>query len=282
MPFTNDIAGGQGSLVRNWLQSANFVTGVSGWQIRKDGNVEFNNGTFRGSITSGNPAGNHIIINNTVSGNAVEVYNAANQLVYAIQGIGINAGRAISYVPGTAGTTQDGAYTLNGGYTISKTGASTTLYTGSVSEVFTDGATKDSQMQLQSFDSNSGDSSFLILHSAYLGGLPTVEGNERNISGSVVQSDQFATNNLFHAGFYSGVISGAGGAWAIPHGCTFTPKAVSLTSYDVGGTGEAYSFGTWNTPVFTSTICNTFWRHSTTQAALAAGTAVAVYAAFYG
>lgn len=37
-------------IVDGYLQSANFVTGVSGWRIDAEGNVEFADGTFRGKI----------------------------------------------------------------------------------------------------------------------------------------------------------------------------------------------------------------------------------------
>lgn len=39
-----------GALVIPSLRSPNFVTGVSGWEILKSGNVEFNNGIFRGTV----------------------------------------------------------------------------------------------------------------------------------------------------------------------------------------------------------------------------------------
>lgn len=35
-----------------YMQSANFITGSAGWKIDKDGNVEFDNGYFRGDISS--------------------------------------------------------------------------------------------------------------------------------------------------------------------------------------------------------------------------------------
>lgn len=54
MPFANDITGQNGKLIRQQMQSPNFVSGSAGWIIRKDGTVEFNNGTFRGSIAIGN------------------------------------------------------------------------------------------------------------------------------------------------------------------------------------------------------------------------------------
>lgn len=48
--FRNSIFGGSGSLVIPQIQSPNYVAGSAGWQIRKDGTVEFNQGTFRGTI----------------------------------------------------------------------------------------------------------------------------------------------------------------------------------------------------------------------------------------
>jgi hypothetical protein len=39
------------NVVDGYLQSNNFVTGVSGWQIKSDGSVEFDSGYFRGDIT---------------------------------------------------------------------------------------------------------------------------------------------------------------------------------------------------------------------------------------
>lgn len=50
--FTNFVIDGNGNLVIPSEQSPNFVSGVSGWQIRADGSVEFNAGTFRGTITT--------------------------------------------------------------------------------------------------------------------------------------------------------------------------------------------------------------------------------------
>lgn len=36
--------------ISDTLQSTNFVSGSTGWRIRKNGNAEFNNGTFRGTL----------------------------------------------------------------------------------------------------------------------------------------------------------------------------------------------------------------------------------------
>lgn len=50
--YANSILGGASRLIRKAIQSPNFTAGISGWSINKDGSAEFNNGTFRGTITA--------------------------------------------------------------------------------------------------------------------------------------------------------------------------------------------------------------------------------------
>lgn len=52
MIFSDNILAGV-VLTREAIQSENFVTGVSGWRIEKDGDAEFNNAVFRGEIWVG-------------------------------------------------------------------------------------------------------------------------------------------------------------------------------------------------------------------------------------
>ena len=49
MPFRDIIVAGI-NLVRSAIQSSNFVAGLTGWRIKKDGTAEFNDATFRGNI----------------------------------------------------------------------------------------------------------------------------------------------------------------------------------------------------------------------------------------
>jgi len=49
MPFANQVAAGK-QLVRRVLQSAGFVAGVTGWQLQRNGDAEFNDLTARGTI----------------------------------------------------------------------------------------------------------------------------------------------------------------------------------------------------------------------------------------
>ena len=50
MSFRNAILKGSGELIRAAMRSPNFITGVAGWIIRKDGSVEFSNAQIRGEI----------------------------------------------------------------------------------------------------------------------------------------------------------------------------------------------------------------------------------------
>lgn len=50
MPWGNPIVGGNGVLIRDEIRSTNYVAGVSGWIIRRNGTVEFADGVFRGTI----------------------------------------------------------------------------------------------------------------------------------------------------------------------------------------------------------------------------------------
>jgi hypothetical protein len=48
--FSNSVVGGAQKLIRQAIQSPNFLTGIAGWIVRKDGSAEFNNLTIRGSF----------------------------------------------------------------------------------------------------------------------------------------------------------------------------------------------------------------------------------------
>ena len=54
MAFANSILAGT-ALVREAINSPNFVTGVSGWSVNKDGTAEFSNMTARGSVLATDP-----------------------------------------------------------------------------------------------------------------------------------------------------------------------------------------------------------------------------------
>jgi len=49
MPFRNPIIGGRSILIREAIKSPNYVPGVAGWTINRDGSAEFSNVTIRGA-----------------------------------------------------------------------------------------------------------------------------------------------------------------------------------------------------------------------------------------
>lgn len=51
MSFSNPILAGE-ELIRNAIRSENFVTGVSGWRIARNGDAEFNDIIARGKVVS--------------------------------------------------------------------------------------------------------------------------------------------------------------------------------------------------------------------------------------
>lgn len=77
MPFSNPIVGGQGTLIRNAIQSPDYVAGVSGWAIKKDGSAEFNDATVRGVFVTGAAGGTttYVEITDSVTGSEIRIWN---------------------------------------------------------------------------------------------------------------------------------------------------------------------------------------------------------------
>lgn len=69
--FGNPLTNGIGALIRTAIQSVNFVAGVSGWAIFKDGSYEFGpGGTFRGNLSVSDPDGSKVSV---VAGSGAEI-----------------------------------------------------------------------------------------------------------------------------------------------------------------------------------------------------------------
>lgn len=125
--FNNSILAGQGTLIRQMIESPNFVSGVSGWIIRKDGSAEFNNlnirGTFNGTnytinnngafFYSGTPAAGNLIQSLTNStgtdlfGNAYLAGTTTYTTIGTVFAVNLNQ-NAISWY---SATTEAGPYT---------------------------------------------------------------------------------------------------------------------------------------------------------------------------
>ncbi len=86
MPFSNPIVAGS-TLVRPAIRSPDYVPGVSGWSINRDGTAEFNNINIRGSGNFGPNPGQHIEITST---GRILIYDASNDLVGQIDGTALD------------------------------------------------------------------------------------------------------------------------------------------------------------------------------------------------
>jgi len=112
----NPVVGGT-VLRRQAIESPDFVTGVSGWIIRQDGSVEFNNGVFRGTISGGQlfiyngaPGAGNLVLSNANPGTTTDGFG--NQVI---------PGATATYGPGFANAMIGGAVlyyagSLSGGW----------------------------------------------------------------------------------------------------------------------------------------------------------------------
>lgn len=76
--FANDVVNAIGVLIRTVMKSDNYVAGSSGWAIFRNGDAEFNTGTFRGEVDIGNPPITGLIIGENIPNELVVFYNAAS------------------------------------------------------------------------------------------------------------------------------------------------------------------------------------------------------------
>lgn len=70
-------------VIRGHIQSGNFVSGSTGWKIDAQGNLEANNGTFRGAITGSTITGS--LIRTAESGSRIELEDKASVLGFPAQ-----------------------------------------------------------------------------------------------------------------------------------------------------------------------------------------------------
>ncbi len=87
MPFKNPILAGT-ELIREAIESPNYVAGVSGWSINRDGTADFNDVTTRGTLIVGGPEYDDpstIAITTEFSGDPVAFFTDSGGRTYTIQ-----------------------------------------------------------------------------------------------------------------------------------------------------------------------------------------------------
>lgn len=80
MPFNNSIIGGT-KLLTPAIRSPNYIAGVQGWSINRDGTVEFASGTFRGPVIVIDPVTQAVLASIGANGSiAGQTLSAANDI----------------------------------------------------------------------------------------------------------------------------------------------------------------------------------------------------------
>jgi hypothetical protein len=269
-PQYDAIAGGT-ALRLPALQSPNFVVGVSGWIVRQDGTAEFNSGTFRGSIEVGPDPGQHFIVNNTATGDIIDVYDASNTLVFQIDG----QGRLFDYslsLPGSYVELNDGSVTLGDSFYTFVTGRTIQgpRFAQGPGVSIVSGTTAASPA-----------AAVLEVISGAAGG-ESVTVTQRGNTGQVLQTDTgtaFNVNTLRHANSYSGTTDGSGNL-VLAHGCSFTPAGMTMT-VDASGTTNPNITGSNRSAVMGGTNFTTSWFVANTGGTYNTGI-VRFHAEFFG
>lgn len=107
--FSNPIVGGVGTLVRTFIKSFNYVAGVAGWIIQKNGHAEFNDITVRGTVDVIGADGSEIAIQALSGFAAITLYPSPGQPVFqpgvidALVGSAFNAGELLLQSPAQTG-----------------------------------------------------------------------------------------------------------------------------------------------------------------------------------
>ncbi len=253
------------------IQSPNYSPGSAGWIINIDGTAEFNSGTFRGSIEVGPATGAHFIVNNTATGDVIDVYNSSNQLVFSIDA----AGNSTSYSPGSFGDPyvrfHDGQLEFNNASGLT-TIEPPTLGAPSI-------AVGGTQLQLYAgTPDGSGHAAALRLFGGTSASGSEARITQRDVTGDVLQTD--TSNNdrqLVHAASYNGTTN-ASGHVIFNHGCTFTPKLAVVTGTAPGGTFANLTHGVCN---LTASQADINWTVANTNAPFASSF-ITFNAVFFG
>lgn len=77
MAWSNPILGGNNTLIRQAIKSADYVAGVSGWTVNADGSAEFNDIVVRGEFSTTSANGSSVRIYSTALGSNIDVLPAS-------------------------------------------------------------------------------------------------------------------------------------------------------------------------------------------------------------
>jgi hypothetical protein len=253
LEWADPIAAGDGSLVYPALKSPNYVAGVDGWKISRDGDAEFNDVTVRGTvevdgnnssfITIASPSGQpkiSLMPENTVVGDTLQ---AASILAFTSPGVP-EVDLIISSPEMVAGSGEQASVTLRSVSTVSK--SQLILNAGRLDMTAT-----HTDVRLVS---NSGAVNLISLTGVNLTGSTTIDGIPALVGkrGSVTAGPSAATSFTVAVNFgvtfasipnvHVNLNSGAGST-ANWHGRAIS---ISTTGFTLFGFGPSSTFnGSW-------------------------------------
>jgi len=273
MAFRNPAIAGQ-YLVRPALRSPNYVLGSAGWTVNRDGSAELNSAVIRGSVSIGNPTGQHAILANPATGDALDVYNTSNQLVFSID----QTGRLVSQ-----SRVSTANIVMNGGSIFFEDTAQNPFLPPQM-----DGSLSATQTTLQLFggipQSAVGGTQdpyiFLTGQTTSAGGW--INTLQRGVQGAMLQTDGANTsgsnNQLVHLDIYT-VTTDSGGTGVWNHNCPFTPAYGFLIGINGVGANFPYQWA-WFANPFTSTTAKAAFKNN--LGAAMASTTLGVMGIFFG
>ena len=270
MTFSNPIVAGQ-NLVIPGIQSPNYQAGVSGWRIARDGSVEFNLGTFRGSIEAGSLSGQHFWVNNPNTGDVIDVYNSSNKNVFSIDATGrLVATSSIS----TANVVINGANLF-----FEDTAQSPKLppfLSGSLGPDLIALNLVGGQPQNAAAGVNGAS---ITLFTGDTSASEWIEAEQRGSQGALLQlASSTNANQLVTLGTYT-VTTDAGGTGIFNHNCGYTPKFGFLVGVNGIGANFPYQYA-WFANPFTSTTAKAAFKDN--LGAALASTTLGVFGLFFG
>jgi len=77
MSFNNPIFGGSGELILDQIKSPDFISGVSGWQLGRDGTAELNDLIARGEVRVGPDTGFQIVVVSQSNTGRIQIWTHA-------------------------------------------------------------------------------------------------------------------------------------------------------------------------------------------------------------
>lgn len=222
------------------------------------------------TVPTGATSGERVIIANQANGDAIDIYDVANQLVFSID----KNGRLVSY-----STVNTAEVVIVGASVFFEDSAQSPQLPPQIQGLL---APDQVDLVLSSGTPRNAaglTSATLQLISGDTSSSPTIQASQRGVTGVVMQAD---ANQLVHTGTYSGTVADAFGDVLIAHNAGFTPQSGQITHWDVNSTGQGYTVHWFGNPFTFSPGNMAFFARTQTGGIPAIGTEIGVHAVLFG